>query len=250
MAGLLAGLLGVGGGLIIVPVLAWLFVAQQLPSEIIMHLALGTSLASIVLTSVSSSYAHHRHAAVLWPVVVSLSPGIIIGALLGSFIADGLPSDLLRTIFALFEIAVAMQMGFSLIPQAGRNLPGSWGRSAAGGVIGVVSSIVGIGGGTLTVPFLVFCRVSIHKAVATSAACGLPIALAGSLGYVMMGWQNQSLPENSVGFVYLPALVTILLTSMLFAPLGARLAHRLPVATLKKIFAGLLFILGVIMLAT
>ena len=250
VAGTLAGLLGVGGGLVIVPVLAYVFTLQSMPADIVMHLALGTSLASIVMTSISSSYAHHKHGAVLWTVFASLSPGIVIGAWLGAAIVDQLPTLTLRRIFGVFEWIVAAQIAFNLLPQAYRDLPGMLGRSIAGIVIGTVSAIVGIGGGTLTVPFLVVCRVAMRNAVATSAACGLPIAVAGMSGYIVTGWGNTNLPAWSTGYVYWPALLAIISASMLFAPVGAKLAHTLPVAMLKKIFALLLFVLGLMMFLT
>ncbi len=243
-AGLVAGMLGVGGGLIIVPVLALLFAGAKFPEARIMQLAVGTSLATIVFTSISSVRAHHRHGAVLWPVFWRLTPGIVIGAWLGAAIADALPSDRLRLFFGWFELYVAVQMALDIRPRPHRRLPGREGMTLAGGIIGLVSAIVGIGGGTLTVPFLVWSNVDMRKAVATSAACGLPIALAGSIGFLVAGWGETDLPAGSFGYVYLPALAAIVVTSVLFAPLGARLAHRLPVKTLKRIFALLLFALA------
>lgn len=247
-AGTVAGLLGVGGGLIIVPVLAFIFGEQSLPAAIIIHMAVGTSLASIVMTSVSSVYAHHKHGAVLWPVFWQLVPGIVVGALLGAAVADLLPAHLLKNIFGVFELLVATQMLFAAKPAAHRKLPGRAGMSLAGVLIGKVSAIVGIGGGTMTVPYLVWCNVPVHKAVATSSACGLPIAIAGAAGFIVMGWNETGLPAGSSGYVYWPAWLTIVAASVLFAPLGARLAHALPVNTLKRVFAILLVFLGVRML--
>lgn len=247
-AGTLAGLLGVGGGLVIVPVLAVLFAAQRIAPGSIMHLALGTSLATIIFTSLSSVRAHHAHGAVRWAVFARISPGILVGALLGALVADQLESRNLSLIFALFELTVAAQMWFGARPQASRTLPGRFALSAAGGVIGGVSAIVGIGGGTMTVPYLVWCNVAMREAVATSAAVGLPIAVSGALGYLYSGLEQADLPSASVGYIHLPALVGICLTSMLFAPLGARLAHRLPAARLKRFFALFLALLGLRML--
>ncbi len=247
-AGVMAGLLGVGGGLIIVPVLAWIFRGQQMTGTVIMHVAIGTSLATIVITSISSVRAHHGRGAVLWPVFWRLTPGIVLGAWLGAVVADALPSVVLGKVFAVFVLAMAAQMGFGAKPAPHRELPGRLGMLAAGGVIGAVSAIVGIGGGSLTVPFLTWCNTSIRQAVATSAACGLPIALAGALGFVVTGWSNPDLPAWSLGYVYGPALVGIAITSMLSAPLGARLAHTLPTETLKKIFAVFLALVGIEML--
>ncbi len=248
-AGLLAGLFGVGGGLVIVPVLAWWFTQAGMDSSVIMHLAVGTSLATIVFTSISSIYAHHRHGAVLWPAVKQLAPGIVLGAWLGAVIADYLPTLHMRIIFGVFELLVALQMGFALSVSAHRGLPGKVKMLLAGSVIGTVSAIIGIGGGTLTVPFLQWCNVSMRHAVATSAACGLPIAIAGAMGFVVTGLNEATaLPPMSTGYLYWPALGGIVAASMLFAPLGARLAHTLPAAQLKRWFALFLAFLGIRML--
>jgi uncharacterized protein len=247
-AGTLAGLLGVGGGLIIVPVLVFVFRGQGMAEEIIVHLAIGTSLATIVPTSLSSVRAHHKRGGVIWPVFERLTPGIIVGALAGSTLADLMPAPVLRTVFAIFELTVAAQLALDRKPAPNRQLPPTSGMVAAGGVIGGLSSIVGIGGGTLTVPFLVWCNVQMRNAVATSAACGLPIALAGSAGFIFHGWSRPDLPEWSTGYVYWPALVTITAATILFAPLGARLAHALPAKTLKRFFAIFLAALGIKML--
>ena len=247
-AGVMAGLLGVGGGLIIVPTLAWIFHHQQVDDAIVMHLAIGTSLATIVVTSISSVRAHHRRGAVLWPIFWRLTPGIVVGAWLGAAIADALPSAMLSKVFAVFVLTVAAQMGFGAKPAPHRELPGTAGMLTAGGVIGAVSAIVGIGGGSLTVPFLTWCNIAIRQAVATSSACGLPIALAGALGFVVTGLNAAGRPDWSLGYVYGPALVGITLTSMLSAPLGAKLAHTLPTEMLKKVFAAFLTLVGVKML--
>ncbi len=247
-AGIMAGLLGVGGGLIIVPALAWIFRGQHMSEAIIMHLAIGTSLATIVVTSISSVRAHHRWGAVLWPTFWRLTPGIVVGAWLGAAVADALSSFVLQKIFALFVLAMAGQMGFGAKPAPHRDLPGTSGMLATGGVIGTVSAIVGIGGGSLTVPFLTWCNISIHQAVATSAACGLPIALAGALGFIVTGLNAPGLPNWSLGYIYGPAWVGIALVSMLSAPLGAKLAHTLPTGTLKKVFAVFLALIGFKML--
>ena len=247
-AGVMAGLLGVGGGLIIVPTLAWIFHHQQVDDTIVMHLAIGTSLATIVVTSISSVRAHHRRGAVLWPIFWRLTPGIVVGAWLGAAIADALPSAVLSKVFAVFVLTVAAQMGFGAKPAPHRELPGTAGMLTAGGVIGAVSAIVGIGGGSLTVPFLTWCNIAIRQAVATSSACGLPIALAGALGFVVTGLNATGRPDWSLGYVYGPALVGITLTSMLSAPLGAKLAHTLPTEMLKKVFAAFLTLVGVKML--
>ncbi len=247
-AGTLAGLLGVGGGLVIVPVLAWVYAGQGIDAGVIMHLAIGTSLATIVFTATSSVRAHHRRGAVQWRLFWQLAPGIVIGAWLGAMATELLPTAALRSIFGVFELLIAAQIGFALLPEGHRELPRRLGMGIAGALIGGVSAIIGVGGGSLTVPFLVWCNVDVRKAVATSAATGLPIALAGALGFVAAGWHTAHLPVGAIGFIYLPALAGIVVTSMLFAPLGARLAHTLPTATLKRVFALFLAGLGVHML--
>lgn len=243
--GFVAGLLGVGGGLILVPVLSWIYVEQGFPAEYNIHMALATSLATIVLTSISSLRAHHQHGAVHWQAVRRIAPGIVAGTLAGSVAAAWLPDFGLRVFFTLFLFYAATQMWLGFKPKAYRQLPGWPGMTAAGSVIGLVSSWVGIGGGTLSVPFLSWCNVRFQEAIGTSAAIGLPIALAGSLGYALSGQAAANLPEWSLGFIYLPALAAIAAMSMISAPWGARMTHRLPVARLKKIFAGLLYILAV-----
>lgn len=248
LVGVIAGLFGVGGGLIVVPFLVFIFRGQGMPPEIIMHLAIGTSLATIMVTSLSSVRAHHRHGAVLWPVCLKLTPGIIAGTLLGAAIVDQLPNNTLRIIFGVFELLVAAQIGLGIKTAPHRQLPGRVGMSATGGVIGAVSAIVGIGGGTLTVPFLVWCSIGIRQSVATSAACGLPIAVAGTIGFIIAGWNAAQLPTWSTGYIYWPAFAGIALASVLFAPLGAKLAHTLPADKLKRFFALFLAALGLRML--
>jgi uncharacterized membrane protein YfcA len=248
-AGTVAGLLGVGGGLIIVPVLAIVFAQQGVSAEYLMHLAVGTSLATIVPTSISSVVAHHRRGAVLWDVFRRLLPGIVVGAAAGAILARFLDTAVLRTAFGVFELLVAAQLALDIKPAPHRELPGRTGMTVAGSVIGAVSAVLGIGGGTLTVPFLVWCNTQVRKAVATSSACGLPIAVAGGVGFVFTGWGvSSSLPPLSFGFVYLPALLGISVASVLFAPLGARLAHWLAPHILKRLFAVFLAILGLRML--
>ncbi|MGV6809714.1 MAG: sulfite exporter TauE/SafE family protein [bacterium] len=254
-AGFIAGLLGVGGGLLIVPVLASLF-SYFMPDSLIMQMAIGTSLMSIIFTSLASIYAHHRQQKIDWVLVQKLSLGVFIGAILGAWLANTVPSDYLRYLFAVFELFVAWQLLFpkKTSPKntatSSSALPSPFlaktGRmTLVGGVIGFLSSLLGIGGGTMTTPFLLHYRVHINRAIATSAAVGLPIAIAGSLGFIIVGWSQHHLPELSLGYIYLPALLGILLTSMLFAPLGAKVTHRLPTQRLKKLFAALLILLAI-----
>lgn len=246
-AGVLAGLLGVGGGLVIVPVLTFIFTAQHLPDAHILHLALGTSLASIMFTSVSSLHAHHQRGAVDWLVVRRISCGIMLGTFGGSWVAAQLSTRFLKGFFVAFLYYVATQMLLNIKPKPHRQLPGLPAMFGVGGFIGAVSSLVGIGGGSMSVPFLVWCNVAIHRAIGTSAAIGFPIALAGAVGYVANGL-SAPLPPHSLGFVYLPALAGIAATSIITAPLGAKLAHSLPIDALKKIFALLLIVMGTKML--
>ncbi|MDR2489227.1 MAG: sulfite exporter TauE/SafE family protein [Desulfovibrio sp.] len=241
VAGILAGLLGVGGGLVIVPMITYAFSAQGIVGEYTHHLALGTSLATIVFTSVSSFMTHHRNSAVLWSIFAQVTPGILIGTFLGSKVAATMPTSWLKIFFVVFLLYVATQMLLNIKPKASREMPGFLGSSAAGGIIGVVSSLVGIGGGSLSVPFMTWCNVPMHKAVGTSAAIGFPIAVAGALGYLLNGAGIPGRPDYTLGFIYLPAFFGIACASVFTAPRGARLAHRLPVSKLKKAFACLLY---------
>jgi uncharacterized protein len=246
-AGVLAGLLGVGGGVVIVPILTFIFTAQQQPAEHILHLALGTSLASIMFTSVSSLRAHHARGAVDWFVVRRITMGIMAGTFFGSWVAAQLSTRFLKAFFVIFLYYVAVQMLLDIRPQPHRQLPGRVAMFSAGGLIGGISSLVGIGGGSMSVPFLVWCNIAMHNAIGTSAAIGFPIALAGAAGYVVNGLAVK-LPPHTLGFVYLPALLGVAAASILTAPLGAMLAHSLPVGRLKKIFALLLLVMGTKML--
>jgi uncharacterized protein len=247
-AGLIAGLFGVGGGLVIVPVLVWVFSRLHMLPEHLVHLAIGTSLASIVFTSFSSIYAHHRHNAVQWSLFWRLLPGISGGALIGAQVAHWLPAHSLRNVFGIFELLVAAHLLIGAKPSPLRQLPGMLGLSLVSSLIGAISALVGIGGGTMTVPFLVWCKVEMRHAIATSAASGLPIATAGAAGFILSGWSMPNLPAWSSGYVYWPAWLGIVSASVLFAPLGAYWAHRLPAVLLKRLFAFFLILLGCYML--
>ena len=250
LAGIVAGLFGIGGGLLIVPVLVFTFELQGIPVEVLTHMAVATSLATIVITSISSIRTHHQHGAVRWELFRPLGIGILLGAVLGVNTAVQLPGPVLQLSIGIFVLVVAVQMALNLKPSAGETRPSKLELGVAGGGIGWASAIFGIGGGTLTVPYLSWRRISMPQAVATSAACGLPIALMGAATNVGLGWGHPQLPEWSLGYVYLPAFLGIVLASSLTAPAGARLAHRLPQARLKKVFAlflllvSLRFILG------
>ncbi len=247
--GFFAGMLGIGGGLVMVPALTMMFAAQAaFPGSEILHLALGTSMATILFTALASLRAHHRHGAVLWRVVGQITPGILLGTLLGTLFASSVPARPLAIFFTAFVCLVAVQMILNLKPKPSRDLPGAAGVIAVGVGIGALSALVAIGGGSLTVPFLTWCNVRVQHAIGTSAAVGFPIAVGGSLGYIYNGWGHPGLPEWSLGYIYLPAFAWLVPSSMLIAPLGARLAHRLPVATLKRLFAVVLIALAAKML--
>lgn len=244
VTGLLAGLFGIGGGLVIVPVLVMLFTAQGFPTELVMLMAVATSLAAIILTAIASVSAHHRLGAVVWAKVFSLSPGIIIGAALGAVVAKQINGDTLRYILVVFLLYVGLQMAFQVKPK-----PGTAKQSRAldllvANFIGLLSSIVGIGGGTLTVPYLVSGQMLMRNAVAVASACGLPIAVAGTVSYALLGWNATHLPEWSLGYVYLPVFIGTGLSSIMTAPIGAKLAHKLPAVKLKRYFSLLLFVMA------
>lgn len=246
--GFVAGLFGVGGGLTLVPFMFMLFSAQHFPPEQVMHLALGTSMATIVFTSVSSMRAHHRHGAVNWNIVRSLAPGLVLGTFGGSLVAGLVPTRPMTAIFVVIVYYASLQMILDFKPKPHRQLPGPLGLFLTGSVIGIVSSLVAAGGGFLSIPFMVFCNVAIHGAVGTSAALGFPIALAGAIGYIVSGWNDGGLPPYTLGYVYLPAFFGIVTMSMLVAPFGAKLAHRLPVKKLKRAFGVFLAFLATKML--
>jgi uncharacterized membrane protein YfcA len=238
-AGLLAGLLGVGGGLVIVAALVWLLPSQGIPGEHAMHVALATSLASIVLTGLSSARAHHLRGSVLWPSVRWLVPGLLLGGVLGAAFATALAGETLRWIVAGFCFLAAAQLAFGQVRGHGdrADAPASPGLSLAGIGIGATSAVVGIGGGSLTVPLLVWLGVAPVRAVGTSSACGVAIGVASAAGYVGLGPAPGVLPAWSLGYVYLPAAIGIALASILAAPWGTRLAHRLSGGALKRVFA-------------
>jgi len=247
--GFLAGLLGIGGGMVMVPMLVFVFSAKQFPPEHMMHLALATAMATIVFTSLSSVRAHHRHGAVDWRVARTMAPGIVAGALAASLVAGFVPTRPLAVFFALFMLYASLQMFFEIKPEATRQLPGTAGLFGVGAGIGALSSVLAAGGAFLSIPFLARCNVPLKRAIGTAAANGFPIAVAGTAGYVLNGLHAAGLPEGSLGFVYLPALAIIVAASMPTAPLGARLAHRLPVKRLRIVFALVLLALALRMLA-
>jgi len=250
VVGFMAGLLGIGGGGIMVPVLTAIFLAQGVPVENVVHLALGTSMASIVFTSFASMRAHHKRGAVQWDIVKLMAGGVILGTFAATFLATWMASAHLAIFFAAFMGYVSIQMAIDKKPKPSRVLLPSPALFGGGTFIGVISALVSIGGGSLTVPFLVWQNVDVKKAIATSAAIGFPLSIAGTLGYVVNGLMHPSDAAMTAGFVYVPAVVLISLVSYFTAPLGASMAHRLPVGKLKKIFALLLMLLSLKMLSS
>ena len=239
--GFLAGLLGIGGGMLMVPFMTFVLTSKGMPTQYVVKMAIATSLATICFTSVSSVRSHHQRGAVRWNIVVLLAPGIVAGSLIGAQIAKALPTQILALLFAAFVGFSGTQMLIDRKPKPSRQLPGPQGTFAAGGAIGLLSALVGAGGAFVSVPFMTWCNVPIHNAVATSAALGFPIALAGTVGYIVAGWSLPDMPPGAIGFIYLPALVTIAAASVLTAPFGARLAHQLNMVQLRRVFAVLLY---------
>lgn len=249
VTGFLAGLLGIGGGMIMVPFISAMLSGRGVEPGLAVKMAIATSMATIIFTSVSSVRAHHKKGAVRWDIVKSLAPGIVLGAMVASLgVFALLKGASLYFVFAAFVAFSGSQMFLDKKPAPTRQLPGTAGLLGAGGVIGALSGLVGAGGGFVSVPFMTWCNVAIHNAVATSAALGFPIALANVVGYVIAGQGLQGVPAYSFGYLWLPALVVIASCSVLMAPLGARAAHALPVKKLKRAFAVVLFTLAIYML--
>jgi len=247
--GFLAGLLGIGGGMLMVPFLTFFLGKQGVGADLAVKMAIATSMATIMFTSIASVRAHHKRGAVRWDLVKTLAPGIVVGSLIASLgVFALLKGSWLAIFFGLFVSFSATQMFLDKKPKPTRQMPGPAGRLAAGGGIGFLSGLVGAGGGFVSVPFMTWCNIPIHNAVATSAALGFPIAVANVLGYVIAGQSATGLPPASLGYIWLPALGVIAAASVLTAPLGAKAAHTLPVKTLKKVFASVLYVLAAYML--
>ncbi|GAA3944601.1 sulfite exporter TauE/SafE family protein [Litoribacillus peritrichatus] len=244
VAGLLAGLFGIGGGMIIVPALVIAFEAQSVDPAVLTHLAVGTSLATIVFTSISSIRTHHSKGGVVWPTFKHIAVGIVLGSALGVVTASQISGAALQKIIGCFALFAAAQMAFQLSPKPSRALPGRFGLGVAGTFIGWASAIFGIGGGTLSVPFLTWCNVQVRQAVGTAAAIGFPIAVIAAVTNVVVGWGQTGLPDWTTGYIYWPAFFGIVVTSVFFAQQGAKLAHKLPPLVLKRCFAVLLVIVG------
>ena len=258
--GFFAGLLGLGGGSVMVPILSMIFVARGYSPDHVVHMALATSMATIIPGGAMSAYTHHQHKAVEWPILRRMLPGILIGTFCGAVIVYFSTTAFLKGFFVAFICVLAAQMLFDVNGKVSAHrladtvgackMPGAIGLFIVGAVTGVVSSFAGIGGAVISITFLVWSGLSMHRAIGTAAAIGVPLAIAGAAGYVMTGLTDKNLPNLSLGYVYLPAFAAIAVTSMVTAPIGARLAHRLPVKTLKKIFVIFLLLLAIIMLST
>ena len=247
--GFLAGLLGIGGGMLMVPFITIILANRGVSADLAVKMAIATSMATIIFTSLSSVRAHHKRGGVRWEIVRRLAPGIVVGSIIGSLgVFALLKGSYLAIFFGVFVSFSATQMFLDKKPKPSRQMPGTGGQLAAGGFIGFLSGLVGAGGGFISVPFMTWCNIPIHNAVATSAALGFPIAMANVLGYAISGQTVQNLPENSLGYIWLPALAVIATCSFLTAPLGARVAHGIPVGKLKRVFASILYLLAAYML--
>ncbi len=247
-AGTLAGLLGIGGGILVVPGLAWVFEHYQLVPHASMHMACGTSLAVMVLTTGSSLYTHLGRKIEFWSIYKQLLPGIIVGVLLGAIFSTQLSSRTLATVFGVFVILMAIKMFFSRESHGEHRLPGMPGMSGVGAIIGAKSGLLGLGGGVITIPFLTYCGVNMRRSVVVSVMVGMTISSIGAVAYMLIGWHYPTLPRWTVGFVYLPAWLSVAVMSALFARVGALLSHRLPVGILKKIFSIVMLAIGIHML--
>ena len=248
ISGFLAGLLGIGGGMILVPFMILVFNHLGFNQEVIVHMAIATGMATILFTTSSAIWAHHKHGSIDWKLVASLSPGMIFGGLIGgSELFEALKTSWLSLFFAIFIVYTSIQMLLNKKPTAGRDLPGVIGLFSFGTFAGALASLVGAGGAFITVPFMLWCNVKPHTAMATSSGLGLPVSLAATIGYMYGSWGNPNLPSGSLGFVYLPAVACIVIVSIFTAPFGAKMARKLNVAQLKRVFGIMLFFLAAFM---
>jgi uncharacterized membrane protein YfcA len=248
ISGFLAGLLGIGGGMILVPFMILVFNHLEFSQEVIVHMAIATGMCTILFTTSSAIWAHHKHGSIDWKLVAALSPGMIFGGLIGgSELFEALKTSWLSLFFAVFIVYTSIQMLLNKKPKAGRDLPGALGLFSFGGFAGALASLVGAGGAFITVPFMLWCNVKPHTAMATSSGLGLPVAAAATLGYMYGSWGNPNLPSGSMGFVYLPAVACIVVVRIFTAPFGAKLARKLDVAQLKRVFGVMLLLLAAFM---
>jgi hypothetical protein len=246
LAGTMAGLLGIGGGIIIVPIVSLILEAQGVSTDVVIKVAVGTSLATIMITAVSSVYAHNRKGAVDWGIFKALTPWILLGTVIGTIIVDLMPGEILYVAFIVFLYAAATRLAIGNV-EGTHKLPGTPGMAIVGTVNGTVSAMMGIGGGVINVPFLTYCSVPIKRAIATAASIGLPLATVSAIGFSISGHNEPGIPPASIGYVNLPIFASVVASSILFAPLGARLAHALPERTLNISFSIFLFIMASIM---
>jgi uncharacterized membrane protein YfcA len=242
--GFFAGLLGIGGGAVMVPILSLTFAARGFSGDHVVHMALATSMATIIPGAFASAWTHHQHQAVNWDVLKKMVPGILVGTFSGAIVAHFASTAFLKLFFVAFICFLAVQLLFDLKPKSRHALPGRAGLFAFGLLMGVISSFAGIGGAVLSISFLTWCNMRMHEAIGTAAAIGVPLAIAGTIGFVITGMMDRELPPWSLGYVYLPAFAGIAATSFIIAPLGARLAHRLPVVVLRRVFVVFLVVLA------
>lgn len=247
-AGFLAGLLGIGGGTVIVPIMVWVLDRQQIGGAFTQHLAIGTSFAVMVFTTFSGALAQHRKGTVRWDVVLAMSPAMVLCGLLGSLVARYIPTVQLQMFFTFFIYLLAFQVFFGVKPKEGNRLPSKPVTAGVGGIVGAISSWVGIGGGSLSVPFLLHSNIPVHQATATSAGLAWPMAVSGAIGYLVAGWNVEGLPDGSFGFWYLPAVAILACCTVFIAPFGVRVAHKLPAPLLKKCVGVLMFVIATQML--
>jgi uncharacterized membrane protein YfcA len=249
VAGFMAGLLGVGGGMLLVPILLFVFGAKPpeavFPPEHLMHMALATAMATIPFTSLASVGAHHLRGGVDWKIVKGMLPGLLLGAVAAALVAGKVPGRPLAIFFAAFIFYAATTMFLDLKPRGTRQLPGPAGLAVVGSIASFLAAFLAAGAAFMTIPFMTWCNVPLKRAVGTAAAIGFPLAVAASVGYVLAGLQAGPLPAWSLGFIYVPALALIAVPSVLLAPVGARVSQRMPVKQLRIVFALLLYFIAI-----
>ncbi len=250
VVGFLAGLLGIGGGLIVVPALVYLLPQLGVNETVVMPLALGTSLAAIVITSSSAALAHHKNNNIPWHLAKPLMTLVAIGALMGAFIADALSTQALKTFFASVVILLASYMLLSISSQKERELPSKLVLQSISWLTGIIASLMGMAGGAILVPALSYFGMPLRHSIGIATVCGVLVALFGSLGYIITGLSQEALPQWSLGYIYLPALLGVIISSSMLAPLGVKFASKLPVKTLKKCFAVFLIFVAIEMIAS
>lgn len=235
VTGLFSGILGIGGGLVVVPGLAFIFTLSHMPIDATMHMAAGTSLAIMIVTATSAIISYQWRGNIPWKVVLKLLPGIIVGVVAGVFLASFLSTRILELLFGLFLLIISIQMIMLMKPKPTRTLPRWWWLISIGLLIGGKSGLLGVGGGAITIPFLTYCNVPMRKASGASITCTLPIAIVGSLCFMVSGWHALDVP-HSIGYVYWPAFISVSIASLIFAPIGVILGHRMRTHLLKRLF--------------